>query len=243
MRHLRRPWSNRQSAAIAPKAGEQGLTLVECLVAITVVGITGLLITPPLFISAATRVQNRRAEQALKIAQGEIDRVRLLIEKERQSVGGVDPVTNAPFLGRVLPQPVPNVATAPPPAVLSAEIESVSDSCDTFDGTALPNAQTALQVDIDGDCDIDYFMQTFRDDGTANASDADKLNEFRMGVRVYAASAADNFANLEITEASLKYASGLGNQRVQPLAVLYSDFVWSDRAQSVCEYLDLSSCP
>ncbi len=242
MRPPYRHWNKNRPNAIAVKTGDRGLTLVECLVAITVVGVTGLLITPPLFISAATRVQNRRAEQALKVAQGEVDRVRLLIEKKRQSVTGVDGDGNL-LQGQVLPPDVgDDIAAAAAPTDLHDELQSTNSSCDAFSGTALPGAQFALPVDIDGDCEADFLMQTFRDEGTANLAEPDKLNEFRMGVRVYAVSAAANLGELETTEASLRYTTGLGNQQRRPLAVLYSDFVWSDRDLSVCQYLDLGEC-
>jgi len=65
-------------ALFEQRHSESGLTLMECVVAIAVVALAGALITPPLFLAAATRVQNRRSEQALQIAQGEIDRIRTL---------------------------------------------------------------------------------------------------------------------------------------------------------------------
>ena len=60
-------------------ASEDGLTLLECLVAIAVIALTGAMIGPPLVMAAATRVQNRRAEQALQLAQGEVDRIRAMV--------------------------------------------------------------------------------------------------------------------------------------------------------------------
>ncbi|MGB3613686.1 MAG: prepilin-type N-terminal cleavage/methylation domain-containing protein [Elainellaceae cyanobacterium] len=223
---------------------DQGLTLAECLIAIAVVGITGLLITPPLFISAATRVQNRRSEQALKVAQGEVDRVRLLVERGRQSAGfDVDNNPVAPTEGQALPPEVVDINAAPAPTALSGQLESVNGSFDTFGGAALPNAQTALPVDTDGDGEADYFMQTFRDEGF-RTNGANQLESFRMGVRVYAIAAEDNLGALGVEEASLRYTTGLGNQQQQPLAVLYSDFVRSDRDNSVCQYQDLAGiCP
>lgn len=234
-----RHFAQRRTASI-----DQGLTLVECLVAIAVVGVTGLLITPPLFISAATRVQNRRAEQALKVAQGEIDRVRLLVERGRQSAGfDADNNPVAPAAGQALPPQVADIEAAPAPTALSGQMESVNDSLDTFEGAALPNVQTALPIDTDGDGEADYFMQTFRDEGF-RADGANQLESFRMGVRVYAIAAEDNLGSLGTEEASLRYTTGLGNQQQQPLAVLYSDFVRSDRDNSVCQYQNLAGiCP
>ncbi len=58
-----------------------GLTLIECLVAIIIVSLTVLAITPPILLATGTRVQSRRAEQANHIAQSEVDRLRLLVER------------------------------------------------------------------------------------------------------------------------------------------------------------------
>ncbi|MEO0406216.1 MAG: type II secretion system protein [Cyanobacteria bacterium P01_A01_bin.135] len=223
---------------------DRGLTLVESLIAISVVGVTGLLITPPLFISAATRVQNRRAEQALNVAQGEIDRVRLLVERDRQTVG-FDPDDNpiAPTPGQVLPPQVANVDAVGAPMALINRLESVNDRFDTYGGQPIPNAAAALPIDIDGDGDADYFMQTFRNEGVRDTG-SNQLESFRMGVRVYAIAARRNLGSLGVTEASLRYTSGLGNQQQLPLAVLYANFTRSDRADSVCQFNNLDGiCP
>lgn len=231
----------RSSAQTLSKAttgnGDRGLTLVESLVAITVVGVTGLLVTPPLFISAATRVQNRRAEQALGIAQGEIDRVRLLVERNRQTV-------DTPIAGQTLPPAVLDIDAAPAPTTLSnILLESPNPDFDSFNGQALPNARTALPIDVDGDGEVDFFMQTFRSQGRTG-SDPNQLESFRMGVRVYAIAAEDRLGNLSVEEANLRYTTGLGNQQQRPLAVLYSDFARSDRSNSVCQYKSLEgTCP
>ena len=58
-----------------------GLTLIECLVAIVMVGLIGSAIAPALLISVATRVQSQKAEQALELAQSEIDKVRQIMER------------------------------------------------------------------------------------------------------------------------------------------------------------------
>jgi prepilin-type N-terminal cleavage/methylation domain-containing protein len=78
------------------KPSEQGLTLLECLVAIIIVAVIISAITPPIFLVVATRVQNRKADQAQQLAQAEVDRVRRLVERGNYtrdklppSVGGV----------------------------------------------------------------------------------------------------------------------------------------------------------
>ena len=66
---------------VDPMRHSSGFTLIESLVAMIVISITLVAIVPPIFWATGTRVQNRRAEQALAIAQGEIDRVRTQVER------------------------------------------------------------------------------------------------------------------------------------------------------------------
>ncbi len=63
------------------KDSERGLTLMEVLVAVLMVSAVLVAITPPIFLTVATRVQNRKAEQALQLANGEIDQVRVLVQE------------------------------------------------------------------------------------------------------------------------------------------------------------------
>ncbi len=66
---------------LATKNLQQGFTIIESLMAIIVVTILLVGITPPIFLVVGTRVQNQRAEQAMQLAQLEIDRVRVLMER------------------------------------------------------------------------------------------------------------------------------------------------------------------
>ncbi len=63
------------------KTKAQGFTLVESLMGIVVISVVAVVITPPIVISTATRVQNRRAEQAMQLAQAEVDRTRVFVEQ------------------------------------------------------------------------------------------------------------------------------------------------------------------
>lgn len=65
---------------IRDKTQEAGLTIIESIMAILILTIMLVSITPPLALIVATRVQNRRAEQALNLAQAEVDRIRVMVE-------------------------------------------------------------------------------------------------------------------------------------------------------------------
>lgn len=91
---LRQPTSNSHPDT------DQGLTLIECLVALVVIALTVGSVTPALVISVATRVQSQKAEQAIEVAQAEIDAVRITLERGNydaasvpQSVAALDDTT------------------------------------------------------------------------------------------------------------------------------------------------------
>ncbi len=209
---------------------EQGLTLMECIVAIAVIALTGAMIGPPLVLAAATRLQNRRVEQSTQIAQGEIDRIRTLVTLGDHSRTNLPAVTAQA-----------NLDNEGAPASNFNMLKSVNAGCPSpYDGSQIPINQV-LPIDIDGDCDVDFLVQTFRDAGAFSTQEnargnAGRPNTFNVMVRVYAANAATNFGSLGTDPASLRFTSGEGNQRQRPLAVLTSEMSWSDTDGSLFCY-------
>jgi prepilin-type N-terminal cleavage/methylation domain-containing protein len=229
----------RLSSVSPPASAQAGVTLLECLIAVAVIGITSALILPPLFVAAASRVQNRRAEQALQIAQGEVDRIQTMVASGSHTV---TPVDRLPAIGTTSAA-VGLENISPPVSVASSLLKSVrtgTGGCpNPYAGQQIPFNQ-ALSVDVDGDCTADFYMQVFRDDVSTNRAPGPSTNppsNFRLGVRVYSALALPNFGSMPtpVTPASLQITSGEGNQRLRPLAVLYSQAVWSDQSVSLCE--------
>jgi type II secretory pathway pseudopilin PulG len=215
-------------------ASEQGLTLLECLMAVVVIGLTVTMITPPLVISAATRVQNRRAEQAMQIAQGEVDRIRALVARDEHIPARLPAIVANGNLQAVTAPAFPND---------SWPLKSPSSSCGAAYNNRAPSpipSAEGLRIDVDGDCEADFFMQTFRTAGTMNnaevISGSLRPSAFEMGVRVYWILADGSSGNLETTPASLKITSGQGKQRTRPLAVLYTPFSRSDQGDALCFY-------
>ncbi|NJR37661.1 MAG: hypothetical protein HC781_01030 [Leptolyngbyaceae cyanobacterium CSU_1_4] len=214
------------------KSSEQGLTLLECLMAVMVMGLTMAMITPPLVIAAATRVQNRQAEQAMQIAQGEVDRVRATLAREN---GQNLTLARLPAIATVSS----NLEAVAPPARPSTS-SPMKSSATTCGITNYNNGQQiainqGLRVDVDGDCKADFFMQTFRTAGTIRGS-ASTPSDFQLGVRVYSILAATSSGSLETKPASLQIVSGQGNRRTRPLAVLYTPFSQSDQGNALCSY-------
>ncbi|MGJ3247534.1 MAG: type II secretion system protein [Elainellaceae cyanobacterium] len=222
------------SKSACRSAPEAGLTLLECLVAIAVIALTGAMVGPPLLLATATRIQNQRAEQALQIAQGEVDRVRSRVER------GEHTPTNLPAAAGN-PTSLETVAT---PASVASALKSVSSTCSTYAGTQIPLNQ-ALQIDVDGDCQPDFLMQVFRTRGTVSQREQvgrNRPGEFDLMVRVYAAIAQTNLGNLDNEPASLRFTSGEGNQRSRPLAVLATQITWSESDNSLFCYQELANC-
>lgn len=237
MQNLARPIFSTTERDRCPKHNaNQGLTLMECLVAISVIALTSAMIGPPLVLAAATRLQNRRVEQAIQLAQGEIDRVRTMVTRSEHARNVLPGVTGAANLD----------AQAAPTAQLGL-MESVNSSCPSAYGEAPVPVNQALPIDMDGDCETDFLMQVFRDAGEfstqeANRGNTGRPNTFNMMVRVYAANASQNFGNLGTEPASLRFTSGEGNQRERPLAVITSEMSWSEADGSLFCYHNDGNC-
>lgn len=217
---------------------DRGFTLVESLMAMVLISIVVVAMTPPIFLAVGTRVQNRRAEQAMQLAQGEIDRIRVLVEQGTYENGYLPDIPDPPPLPTNFKDVEASNDIASPNYIKS------SKSCTgtiPYNGEKIP-ANRVLRIDINSDCKTDFLVQTFRDVGQPvpkSPSDPTPPMAFRMGVRVYAAVAEQNMANLQRERAPLQFTTGLGSQRSHPLAVIYTTIVSSDSATSFSRYNDL----
>jgi type II secretory pathway pseudopilin PulG len=201
------------------KRSEQGLTLLETLVGILVISIVLAASTPPILFAAATRIQNSRAEQAMQLAQKEIDRVRLIVEREDSKNNDLPPSETS----ITDPENIKNVGA--PTAICTS-------SCPV---------NHARQ-------DGKFLIQVFREPGVKETdirspdptpNTEDQVIAFRVGVRVYSHAAINTLTNggfLETEAASLQMTSGLGQQSNRPLAVLYADFARGDLTLSLEGY-------
>jgi type II secretory pathway pseudopilin PulG len=201
---------------------ESGLTLIECLVAIVMVALIGAIIAPAMVLSVATRVQSQRASQALDLAQSEIDKIRVLIER------GDDYVAELP----------PTI----PVGTLDDERElALVDGPDSLVALDERTVYTeAFPIDIDDDGDDDFAIQSFRTPGKQDS--ASNPVAFVMGVRVYDSDTVDNAdSNLPTELASLSMTSGEGERTDRPLATLYSSIALSEDGKAFCNYIDYLS--
>ena len=220
-----------------------GFTLIESLVAIVVISITLVAITPPIFWATGTRVQNRRAEQSLALAQGEIDRVRAEVERSGSAVAVTNLTASAGATS------VFATYEGPAPTAAWSKMRSTNPLKNTAEGVTadgvarFPAANQYIPVDTDGDGTADFLVQVFRDIGVCDAipptscTATDVPRIFNMTVRVYAAMAKDStLAKLNNTKASLTGTTGTKQAKDRPLAVLSSQVARSVNSKALEQY-------
>jgi type II secretory pathway pseudopilin PulG len=226
---------------------EQGLTIMECLVAIVLIGITIAMVTPPLLIATATRVQNRRAEQAVQLAQDEVDRISTLVQQgvhENRRLPAV--ATGANLSATPAPSQVFNQLKTSRQAGSACPAGSSFAGAPRYTNAQVP-ANQALAVDVDGDCTPDFYVQVFRTAGvTTNVENAKPIADTRrpatfvLGVRVYSELARNTLISgrLQTTPAQLALTGGQGKQATNPLAVVYRPMIWGEESDALCSSLD-----
>jgi prepilin-type N-terminal cleavage/methylation domain-containing protein len=201
---------------LASNASQQGLTLLECLVAIGVIAVVVTAFTPQIFLAVATQVQNRRAEQALQLAQGEVDRVRRTVERGDYNDTELPPVGANPVRQQ-----------APPGSAVRLQPNQLYPSSP---------GQGAL-VDVNGDGRDDFIVQTYRTPGRVLDGRTAALG---LGVRVYTFTTNQgSFENPPQKAASLTFTTAAGQQQRRPLAMIYTTVARSDNRNSLCTYRQL----
>ncbi|XGV94975.1 MAG: hypothetical protein ACAF41_19800 [Leptolyngbya sp. BL-A-14] len=217
-------------------ASEQGLTIIECLVAIVIISLTIVAITPPIMLATASRIQSRKVEKANQVAQGEIDRVRLLVERGSYVLNDLPGTTGA--INSTSSISSFGAATGNPAGGLLYSSGSVGGTpCGTYPGTTPVAVTDLIQVDVDGDCVPEYVMQVFRTPGYApNPPTPTVPYSFEMGVRVYAFYPNQTALPLDTTKASYRMGTGpldIAGGKRRPMAVIYSKMARNDSSRSL----------
>jgi type II secretory pathway pseudopilin PulG len=197
---------------------ERGLTLMECLVAILMISAVMVAITPPIFLTVATRVQNRKAEQAMQLANGEIDQMRVLVEQGLTQ----EILEEVPILKPENAASGTSLTEVPAPASIISGLQSVNASCN--DNPTTTGATEAFEQDVDGDCKPDFLVQKFiADPETLERNGVPVPLIFKMGVRVYSLVAKSNLGSE-------------GQQNLRPLAAMYTVMGKGDLSPSLERY-------
>jgi prepilin-type N-terminal cleavage/methylation domain-containing protein len=236
-----------QSSRLGVSDRDTGLTLLECLVAMIVISLVVALITPPIFLAVGTRVNNRRTEQALQVAQEEIERVRLLMiggeaydtikDQLPLEAAGVTRTT----LGKAaVPTALCNTTTqaGPPPLCNSASSLFLAFGTSKDDPSAL-------------------FVQTFRDAGVSNPRPSPdgttipdpEIIAFNMGVRVYSHEALNaaktGVGTLDTSgqAAAVGFTTGSKSRGSRPLVVLYTEVARGTQAGALVKMKEYTGTP
>lgn len=190
-----------------------GLTLIECLVAISVIGLTAAVMAPVMVFSVATRLQSQRAEQAIQLAQGEVDQIRLMAERGGNFSGALAsyPITTAASVA----------ATGAPTSAPTSNLGSTTN--------------VAKQVNL-GNSNNKFAVQVFRSAGSTPTGSPVPI-AFDIGVRVYDFNAIQNHSgSLRTDPAALSFTAGEGQRSTRPLAVIYTGIFQGDREGALCAY-------
>lgn len=212
--------ANRTSKRSPDDSSEQGLSLIECLIAIIIIAITVTAITPPIFLATASRIQSRRAEQANQIAQAEVDRIRSIVER-----GGYTTAVLPVSTGQTI-----NIQEFGPASSVDNSLILSSATCSgksLYPATLPGSANTLIPVDINGDCTAEFAMQVFRTEGCVpSGEDASRPYSFYVGVRVYAYNPDRPLpGTLSAERATLSMTTGRrdqGTDLIRPLQTLYT---------------------
>ena len=207
----------------SPNPSSQGLTIIECLVAMVIASIVLAFISPPILLAVATRVQNQKAEQSFELAQSEVDRVRVLLERGSYANSDLPPLSAS----------TTGIGNTSAPASGSTGY--------TTSRTSIP-ATKGFAVDVNQDGTYDFVVQTFRDAGFPPSETATKI-AFEMGVRVYTFSALTSGGTLLTKAAPLGFTSAQGFQNTQPLSVIFTKLTRSDLKESLGTYPTPSPSP
>ncbi len=217
---------------------QSGFSLIEALVGIAIIGITAALIPPVVTLSVAARAQNQRVEQAVRLAQGHMDLVRLRME--RGLAGGTVGAFVAD-INRLVPEAGgASVEEVPPPGAAAL---SSAPFCD-LENPSTPQGPPC-RVDIDGDGQADFGLQAFRI--RQQTAPSGQPLSFIVGVRVYSRAVVQGTYTGELGTRPAQSRLGAPEAASNPLAVQYSRILLPDSSRSlgsICRTLggDDTSC-
>jgi len=189
-----------------PSASSQsGFTIIESLIAIIVVSILMIGLSPVIVLSVATRVQARRVELATQAARDYVDGVRSGAIPAPADVINVDQ---------------DSLSTAAAPGTTLPTCGTAGEYCQN-DTTA---SLYCVDQDESGGCQDDsakdMIVQAFRSvyneedaDGNVVGVINDPAKGYLLGIRVYRADGFQNDGNLETGQTQLASMGGLGDRK------------------------------
>ncbi|MEQ8998312.1 MAG: hormogonium polysaccharide secretion pseudopilin HpsB [Coleofasciculus sp. B1-GNL1-01] len=198
-------------------SSQSGFTIIESLIAIIVVSILMIGLSPVIVLSVATRVQARRVELATQAARDYVDGVRS---------GAIDPPGNTVNVGDKNKNLSKFADEAAPNTTLPTCNTNAGQYCSDDPNTGL----YCVDRDESGGCENnsakDMIVQAFRsvyEDGNGDVVN-DSEKGYLLGIRVYRADGFQNDGNLETGQTQLASTSGLRvSDRKDPLFKLTTE--------------------
>jgi type II secretory pathway pseudopilin PulG len=225
-----------------PKHGDpedEGLTLVEALVAIVVLTIVLGFIAVPIAITTGSRVQNRQVEQAQQIAQSFTENARIQMSLlQTWTYSGTTPSISSaqPTFSYSPVGTIPNLPTVSYSSVSS--VPAPTTNCNvvgpSYSVSCPVSSLFGYNLDRDPIGTPEFYVQVFRVSDTRSASTNEVIG-FDMGVRVYSAEAISRLGSLTTTRRSVSLTSGTGDPR-QPLAVVYTSIYRSEEGNALVSF-------
>lgn len=210
-----------------PQHFNQGLTLMECVIAILVVNLGVAMLAAPLLMVAATRLRNDRINQATELARAEVDRLRVMMEQGieiRDTMASVLPPESSVRVtldqaNRLSQQPAPN---------------SLADCSGSLGLPSSANEACYRRLN-----NTEFAVQVYR--GQLNVNSAGLVLAYPVQVRVYSAQAVPvTSSETPIGEEPAAMTSSMVGAETRPLAVLTTQIIRSDSAQTLCRLTNCS---
>ena len=214
------------------KSSESGFTIIESLVAIIVVTVLMIAISPVIVLAVANRVQARRVEMASQAARSYIDGIRA------ESI-----------------QPPSVIVRDPNGSALKNQSAPTTGSLNCDANSYCPGARTLYCIDNDNDgkckhtSNTDLIVQAFGSipvDGAGNSVYSTQgYQGYRLGVRIYRAYVFSQSGTFPLPngQKQASFGGGLGLSKL-PLVELSSEMVVTDRDiyRGICTAARVTGC-
>jgi prepilin-type N-terminal cleavage/methylation domain-containing protein len=207
----------RKQQQIIRPSGESGFTIIESLVAILVAAILLAAIAPVIVLSAATRVQARRVEQASQATKSFIDGLKAKSIDAPSKV--IELEASTPDKPRKIEENLITKTTMPVPKKDDKDLYCVNK-----DGKILnqDNKDVTLVNSVCKNSDLLFYIQ-------AAQIKVKKTDSYRLGIRVYRKEAFDSLGDLTASDGEKKekqtqqtFAAGVGSIKA-PLIEMTTD--------------------
>jgi len=218
-----------------PPSTESGFTVIESLMALIVVSILMIALSPVIVLSVATRVQSKRVETATGAAQSYIDRLR------GGTIVPIDP--NDPdihpyvsFVSKATPEKLNKID--PPSASANLDCQANQYCTSPSPSAGSPYNLYCVDGNSDGQCTDDnpqdLLIQAFGQNRSDATDPEDRAEDgYQLGIRVYRADAFSDSEPLKQDATQSPATGGLGDKKA-PLLEITTEIVTGDT-----EYQDL----